>query len=266
MADHTLPVSPARPPPAAGSWISDTLSPGLRGALVAALSAPYRRVQRLEAEGGAIWLKRAEQLSLRWRLQKGDPRQALAAERAGLEAWGALGLPVAPLVAAGPDHLATAEVGPPMSDLFRGLPAPAPERLAAVHAAGEALATCHRAGMVHGRPKLRDICWDGQAARFIDLERYAPHRHSPRAMALDLLILLHSLLVLDEEGHFQPEFAALLAAWRAGAPEAVQAQLARMLPGLGRLGFFARQAQRLKPDSRELTAVPRLYAALVPSA
>lgn len=63
-------------------------------------------------DGRRRWLKRVEVLPLRFRLQKGDPRKALAAEVDGLTALAARGLPVAPVIAAGPGCLGAADLGP----------------------------------------------------------------------------------------------------------------------------------------------------------
>lgn len=236
------------PPPA-----EPDLPAPLRRALEAALQAPPQRVQRVAAGGRALWLKRAERLSLRWRLQKGDTRRAFEADRAGLHDLAALGLPVARVVAEGPDFFATAEAGWQMADLLRDAQGAGPGRVAACRAAGAALAALHRAGVAHGRPSIRDICWDGQAARFIDLERYRKGPAGPGAMALDVLILLHSMFAITRGP--APEIAAALEGWREGAPEgawpAVRARAAR----LGWLGALARLALRLRPRSKELAAV-----------
>lgn len=225
----------------------------LRQALEAALQAPPQRVQRVAAGDRAVWLKRAERLSLRWRLQKGDTRRAFEADRAGLHDLAALGLPVAQVVAEGPDFFATEEAGQQIAHLLRLPDHAGPGRVAACRAAGAALAALHRAGVAHGRPSIRDICWDGQAARFIDFERYRKGRAGPGAMALDVLILLHSMFAITRGP--APEIAAALDGWREGAPvglwSAVRARAARF----GWLGRLARLALRLRPRSKELAAV-----------
>ncbi len=226
----------------------------LRAALEAALQAPPQRVQRVAAGGRAVWLKQAEQLSLRWRLQKGDTRRAFEADREGLHDLAALGLPVAQVVAEGADFFATAEVGQQMAHLLRTPDLAGPGRVAACRAAGAALAALHRAGVAHGRPSIRDICWDGQAARFIDLERYRKGRAGRGRMALDLLILLHSMFTITRGP--APEIDAAFDGWLRGAPEgawpAVHARAARF----GWLGGLARLALRLRPRSKELAAIP----------
>ena len=230
------------------------LPAALQAALAVALQGPPQRVQRVAAGGRAVWLKQAEQLSLRWRLQKGDTRRAFEADREGLHVLEALGLPVAHVVAEGPDFFATEEVGVQIAHLLRNAEFAGPDRIAAARAAGAGLAALHRAGVAHGRPSIRDICWDGQAARFIDLERFRKGRAGQGAMALDLLILLHSMFAITRGP--APEIDAALAGWQDGAPggiwPVVQARAARF----AWLGGLARQVLRLRPRSRELGALP----------
>lgn len=225
----------------------------LREALAAALAEPAQRVRRVAGGSQAVWLKRAEQLSLRWRLQKGDTRRAFEADRSGLHALAALGLPVAPILAEGADYFATAEVGRPLSDLLADPAQAGPTGFAA---AGAALGALHRAGVAHGRPSVRDICWDGAQARFIDLERYRPGPAGDGRMVQDVLILLHSVLAISRAP--VPELTAALKGWRAAAPAELRVVLVRQVRRLGWLGALARFALRWRPNSRELAAVPML--------
>jgi len=228
------------------------LTAPLRQALDRALQSAPERVRRVSAGGQAVWLKQAERLSLRWRLQKGDPRCGLEAERAGLRVLGELGLPVARLVAEGPGYLATAEAGVALADILADPAQGGARRLAGFSAAGAALAALHRAGVAHGRPALRDICWDGAQARFIDLERYRSGPAKPRRMARDLLILLHSVLVIRPEPG--PELASVLAGWQSGAPEGLWPEVVRQAARLARLRGVARLVRHWRPESRELAA------------
>lgn len=232
--------------------VAPDLAEPLRRALDRALQTAPVRVRRVSAGGQALWLKRAETLSLRWRLQKGDPRRGLEAERAGLHVLGEMGLPVARLVAEGPDYLATAEAGRPLSAVLADPAHGGADRLAGFVAAGAALAALHRAGVAHGRPALRDICWDGAQARFIDLERYRSGPASRGRMARDLLILLHSVLVIRPAPG--PELAAVLAGWQAGAPPGLWAEVGRQAARLARLRGVARLVRHWRPESRELAA------------
>ncbi|MEZ5798606.1 MAG: hypothetical protein R3D63_14680 [Paracoccaceae bacterium] len=136
-----------------------------------ALAEPPQRVRRLHLpDGRQVWLKRVERLAGAMRLQKGDPVRAFEAERRGLHALADRGLPVAGLLAEGDDWFVMQDAGPILPQVVAD--APEDEALRAFAVAGRALGRLHWAGLVHGRPAVRDICWDGQEARFIDLERF----------------------------------------------------------------------------------------------
>lgn len=233
------------------------LPAGLQDALADALDQPPARVRRVAAGTQAVWLKQAERLSLRWRMQKGDARRAFEADRAGLQDLAALGLPVAPILAEGQDFFVTAEVGRPLAGLLLD-PAGsrAAERVAGYAAGGAALAALHRAGVAHGRPSARDICWDGRVARLIDFERYRRGGDRPGRMVTDLLILLHSILVLAPVPG--PELQAALDGWRAGAPAGLWPRVQRRVRRLAWAGGLARLVLRWRPKSRDLVPVPVL--------
>lgn len=236
-------------PPALGAL------PGpLAAAVAAALAGPHRRVQAVRAGRTTVWLKRAERLSLRWRLQKGDSRRAFEADRAGLHALHRAGLPVPAVLAEGADFLVLADGGPTLSLLLADPAVPAPARRAAFAGGGRTLAALHRAGLCHGRPSIRDICWDGAQARLIDLERFRPQRGGARAQAGDLVVFLYSILSYARaEG---PELDAAAAAYRAEAPADVWPAAQARIRRLRWLAPLARGLLRLRPASRELNAVP----------
>lgn len=207
--------------------------------LAAALSAAVaredpdgqRRIFAVTLAGQPFWVKRAERLSRRWQLQKGDPVRAFAGERAALAWLAGRGLPVAALAADGADFIALPDCGTPLS----ALPGPpgAPERLRAFAAGGAALAALHAAGIAHGRPNIRDICWSGAAATLIDLERCDPGRNGPDRLRDDLLFLVHS--AVTALGPQAPEVAALCAGYRRAAPPGPWRDAARRARRLARL-------------------------------
>ncbi len=230
----------------------DDLGPALRLALA---DLPVRiRALRL-TDGQRVWLKRAERLTGRMRFQKGDGKTGFTREREGLRLLGGLGLPVAPVIAEGPDWFVTPDLGETLRSL---LWQETDQRLPAFQAGGRALGRLHRAGHAHGRPAIRDICWNGTEARFIDLERFSERRRSLRARALDLLIFLHSLHA--DTLHLQPGVdgpalrEAAIAAYRAEAPE-VWARAAQMARRLVWLKPLIGAVLRLGGKSRDLRAV-----------
>jgi tRNA A-37 threonylcarbamoyl transferase component Bud32 len=226
-----------------------------------ALTGPPRRVQRLDlADGRRFWLKRVERLQGRLRLQKGDPARAFAAEREGLRALEAAGLPVAGVAREGLDWVLMPDAGPTLPDVVADPARSDVDRLRAFAEAGRALGRLHWAGMAHGRPAVRDVCWDGREARFIDLERF---RHARRAgfwQAADVVTFAQTAFTLWPD---EPQWLdAALAAYALSAPEGAMASARRLAGGLRPLGWLAAGLAMLKPGSRELRAVGLTLARL----
>jgi hypothetical protein len=229
------------------------IDPALHVAIDAALAGPYARVMPLDLPRGRVWLKRAERLTGRMRLQKGDGAKGFARERGGLHLLADLDLPAAPVIAEGPDWFVTPDLGPTLRDLMWG---DANGLTPAFTAAGTALARLHLASYRHGRPAIRDFCWNGTAIHFIDLERFSPVKSDPRGLALDLLTFAHSLVADGMNvaaGKSLPLQAAALNAYRGLAPGIwAQAQTTarwlRWLPPLARLKPQSRDWQALGPS------------------
>jgi len=235
-------------------YFDPALPTALREALARALQAPPQRVQRVSGGGEALWLKRSEDsLSLWWRLLKGNSRRAFEADRLALKDLAKQRLPVPAIRAEGPDFFATTEIGTPVAHLLRG-PQSAAELAPALDGAGRALGAFHAAGVVHGRPKLRDICWDGETARLIDFERYRRGNASPKLMAQDMLVLLHSLFALRLDG--AEEAAIALAGWQAVAPDGLSEALVKRAKALAWLRPASRLALKRRAGSSEMIAMP----------
>ncbi|WP_112311590.1 BUD32 family EKC/KEOPS complex subunit [Pseudogemmobacter bohemicus] len=225
-----------------------------------ALEKPPRRVTRLVSESGRTWwLKRVERLSLRLRLQKGDPARAFEAERTGLKTLAQNGVPVPEIALEGPGYFLLPDAGPTLQILAEEAPS-APDTLTAFAAAGRALGLLHWAGLSHGRPAPRDICWDGTAARFIDLERFSPAHRSGFWQALDIVIFTQSCYARWPD---DPRFLeTALEAYRVNAPEGALARAGRLAFWLGWLKPLAWLVTRFKPLSREFRAIPLTLARL----
>jgi tRNA A-37 threonylcarbamoyl transferase component Bud32 len=239
------------PGPAAEPVLSD---PDLDRHLKAALAEPPRRVRALVLpDGRRFWLKRVERLAGRLRLQKGDPAKAFAAERDGLRALAAAGLPVAGVVAEGPDWVLMPDAGPVLPQVVRDAARGEAEKLRAFEAAGRALGRLHWAGMAHGRPAVRDVCWDGDVARFIDLERFRLAKRAGLWQAADVVMFAQTAFTLWPT---EPRWLeAALGAYAVSAPEGSTAAVRRLVQWLAPLGWLAAVLVRLRPGSRELRAV-----------
>ncbi len=235
--------------------------PLLEKGLRKALAEPPARVRRLVlADGRVFWLKRVERLQGLLRLQKGDPVEAFQAEREGLRALDAAGLPVATVAAEGPDWVLMPDAGPVLPEVVADAGRGEAEKLRAFARAGRALGLLHWAGMAHGRPAVRDVCWDGREARFIDLERF---RHARRAgfwQAADVVMFAQTAFTLWPE---EPRWLeAALADYAVSAPEGAMGAARRLALWLRPLGWLAAGLARLKPGSRELRAVGLTLARL----
>jgi tRNA A-37 threonylcarbamoyl transferase component Bud32 len=228
--------------------------PLLEEALNRTLAEPPRRVRALLLpDGRRFWLKRVERLSGRLRLQKGDPAKAFAAEREGLRALGSAGLPVAGVVAEGADWLLMPDAGPVLPEVVGDPVRSEAEMLRAFAEAGRALGRLHWAGMAHGRPAVRDVCWDGRAARFIDLERFRRAKRAGFWQAADVVMFAQTAFTLWPE---EPRWLeAALAAYAVSAPEGAVTAVRRLVRWLAPVGWLAAGLSAMKPGSRELRAV-----------
>lgn len=226
----------------------------LNRALAKALAEPPQRVRAVVLpDGRRFWLKRVERLSGRLRVQKGDPARAFAAEREGLRVLASAGLPVAGVAAEGPDWVLMPDAGPVLTEVVADEGIGEVEKLRAFAEAGRALGRLHWAGMAHGRPAVRDVCWDGQVARFIDLERFRRAERAGFWQAADVVMFAQTAFTAWPEDARWLE--AALGAYAENAPEGAMAAVRRLAHRLGLVGWLAAGLSALRPGSRELRAV-----------
>jgi tRNA A-37 threonylcarbamoyl transferase component Bud32 len=226
-----------------------TLPDGLARALQRVLDGPASRVQPLDWGGARYWVKRPEApRSLRWRLQKGDPVRAFRAERAGIEHLARLGAPVPRLVAAGPGFLLIEDAGPTLEAVLSDPATHGDAAQKAAVAAGRALGRMHAGGLAHGRPYLRDICWDGAQIRMIDFETFSS-RTSAARQGRDAVLFLASLLSAPGG---RAVFGATVRAWRAEAPASADRAAARWVAALRVAAPLARALARVRGKQSEI--------------
>jgi tRNA A-37 threonylcarbamoyl transferase component Bud32 len=235
--------------------------PDLEAAVMAALAEPFRRVRAVVLpDGRRFWLKRVERLAGLLRLQKGDPAKAFATEREGLRELSAAGLPVADLVAEGPGWVLMRDAGPILTEVVADAGRSEADKLAAFAQVGRALGLLHWAGMAHGRPAVRDVCWDGRAARFIDLERFRRAKRAGFWQAADVVMFVQTAFTAWPEDSRWLE--AVLGPYAVNAPEGAMAQVRRLAFWLAPLGWLATGLAWCRPESRELRAVGQTLARL----
>jgi tRNA A-37 threonylcarbamoyl transferase component Bud32 len=222
-----------------------------------ALREPSVRVRPiLGPYGERLWLKRIEALPARWRLQKSDRRRAFDNEVQGLHILGNAGLSVPAILAEGPDHIVISDVGPTLQYLLRASAVLQTRRAAAFRAAGTALGRLHKAGFAHGRPAIRDICWDGGDAYFIDLERFSPQKASARKQAIDVVFFLQTYFC--EVGKIGPEIDAAMMAYRAAAPKGAWGHVRSLGAWLSPLLPLVAPVRWVMPQGREFQAFPKM--------
>ncbi|TVP72032.1 MAG: hypothetical protein EA339_08480 [Rhodobacteraceae bacterium] len=157
-----------------------------------AADLPPGRVGQLQIADRSYFVKTVEtHQKLRLHITKGDPVKALAREVELLRAFAARGAPVARLVAANATHMVLADHGKPVEKLIRH----GQVDDALLRQIGAALADLHSRDLAHGRPMLRDICYDGASITFLDLEAGASLNATDRDKARDVLILIYSIMV-----------------------------------------------------------------------
>lgn len=218
------------------------------------------RIRRIEAAGQFYWVKTEERLTLKMRLQKGDPHRAFEAERHAMRELSAAGLPVPPVLAERPECFVMPDCGPSLRHLVRRNLLTEAEQLRAFEATARTLARFHASGYSHGRPSLRDTCWDGREARFIDFERYAARRNTPSGHAQDLVMLM--LSAFTEFGRPTPETEALAASYRAADPARIWERAARLCRRLAWLDPLTRPIQRRgAPEFRAIPLTLKAFAA-----
>lgn len=231
------------------------LPQGLARALRRALEAPAQRVARLRWDGRLFWLKRPEaRRSLRWRIQKGDPQRIFRQERAVLEELRARGAPVPRVVAAGPEYLLLEDAGTNLQSLLEGADTSPAEAGRAVEAAVEALARLHRDGLAHGRPYLRDLCWNGSRISMIDFESFR-RRNGFLRQGRDLVLFLASLLATPMGTALFPR---AMAAWQREAPPASLRGAGIWISLLRPLAPLAQMALKRRIGGREIAGYLKL--------
>jgi hypothetical protein len=107
---------------------------------------------------------------------------------------------------------------------------------------------------------VRDICWDGKEARFIDLERFRPGARGGVRQAADIVMFAQTAFT-QWPGDTRWLDAAL-DSYAVNAPEGAMARVRHLALWLTPLGWLAGGLARLRPESRELRAARLTLARL----
>ncbi|MDA8586832.1 lipopolysaccharide kinase InaA family protein [Rhodobacteraceae bacterium] len=226
----------------------------VRDALIARAETAGPRIETFKLAGQVYWIKRPERATLQLMLQKGDPMRAFAQEVAAYQKFAKLGLPVVPIIAVGATYLVTKDNGTQLRQLAKTKSQDLPKALTA---AARGLAEFHKAGVCHGRPSLKDICWKNEKISFLDFERATRDRNLERAIATDIILFIYSISV-ETAGDTTAMSTARDAYIAAGGAAQWQKAQSRAR-GFFYLRAILWPAAKVYKKSRELSAVEPLF-------
>ena len=201
-----------------------------------------RRISTFEHGGQRYWAKRLETLKPRMRLQKGSPKSAFERERTALRALNAADGPVPQLVIDDPALMVIPHCGTNLLALPNKVSRD--EALVAYRNAGVTLARLHQLGFAHGRPALRDLCWDGDKITIIDFERAKTSLYTPRGRARDMVLLGFNAIAVNRGRTKAADI--ILEGYRAAADDAQWHAVAR----------WSRQLEWMAPATAPLKLLP----------
>lgn len=231
-----------------------TVSDALRRELETLAGQDGPRVQRVEVEGRVFWIKRLEQLRLRYRLQKGDPRKAFERERLAYREMNAAQAPVPQVVAEGADFLVLPDCG---LDLRRLLEREADlaRRTRMLVDASLMLAEFHKLGFAHGRPSPKDMCQVDGRMLLLDFERYKHANNTPVGQARDLVVFAFN--VAAHSPQMRGSLREAMAAYRDNADAAIWPLAQRWCRWLRWTAWVTKPLQK-RPEGRalEFKAIP----------
>lgn len=216
------------------------------------------RIERVEVQGKVYWIKRPERLSLRYRLQKGDPRQAFERERAAFLEMNAAGAPVPVLSVESPDYIVLPDCGPDLRKRFNR-DSSETSRRALLHQAALDLARFHGMGFSHGRPSPKDMCLVDGRVLLLDFERYQKSNNCIRNHGRDLVIFAFN--VAAHSPQMRVDLPAAMAVYCEAAPEGTWAAAQKWCHKLRWTNWLTKPIQMRPGDkSREFKAIPFVLA------
>lgn len=231
--------------------------PGFTDAVQSHLQTNDARISRLTYQGQFYWVKRAESLSLRMRLQKGNATSAFEAERQALHQLDTLGISVPTILDEGSNYFVLPHSGDTLRHLLHHS-AEASTRLQAFSAAGQTLANLHQKGFSHGRPAIRDFCWNAPDITLLDFERFSAARNTVKGHMQDLIIFAHSALS-DAQG-YTPELGAALETYRAMNPHNTWDRAAEYCARMSWINWLTKPVQwRKSGKAKEFKAIPMVF-------
>ncbi len=232
------------------------LESDIRKAAEAAIGAsPAERVISFSLAGEKFWIKRkmgnGRRAAVKYSVEKEFyyeiARMTIAARNTPEL--------VAPIEVLTPEYMVTRDGGPTLKNWLDS-EMTEEEKLALLAKAGAALASLHRAGIVHGRPALRDICWQKGKFSFLDWENRLYSKDPAEQKAIDFLLLLQGI----GRENYKEEAARMEAmdrGYRENGGEAVRAEAIRFLH---KHSLLCTITQKLAPfHMKDVESVRKVY-------
>ncbi|MBE8167650.1 MAG: serine/threonine protein phosphatase [Shewanella sp.] len=151
-----------------------------------------KRIFSFEYQGQKYWLKQAEKLKGFMRVLKGDAQKALVREICTLQRLSSKQAAVPKIVCHDVDFFVLEDSGKTVKDWLSSHITPI-NMQHIINDSSKALATLHSKDLSHGRPALRDICWDNGQVTFIDFESKFGKSSVEQKKIRDLILYIHSL-------------------------------------------------------------------------
>lgn len=184
---------------------------------------PHDRIVYFTYEDRGYWLKNFSVREVR-HIFKPDPQAALQQELHMLQTFREKGIPVPAVVWVQGHHIVLEDVGTTLNRLLPDADQETRQHLLSL--AVTALASLHEQDIVHGRPAIRDLVYDGKQIWFIDFENIPRGRSLAAAKNWDLCGFWHSLFresyitqndaqsTLDTYARYSPKASTTICQWR----------------------------------------------------
>lgn len=153
---------------------------------------PAARVFSLDIEGEKFWVKRKIGNG-RKQLVKYSVEKEFFYEIARMTIAGRNCPDLVPeMVVLTPDYMVTRDGGP-MLKSWLDKDISEEEKETILEKAGASLARLHEKNIVHGRPALRDVTWNGESMHFLDWENRMYAKSLEEQKAIDFILMLHGI-------------------------------------------------------------------------
>jgi len=151
------------------------------------------RIQSVTWEEKKYWIKRPEHPQGKDKWLKRHPQALFQHEIDAIAHMNKLQAPAAKMVLHGDNFLVLEDVGTTLNQILAQKERSISSKSIIIKQAASALAQLHSLDIIHGRPAIRDIAYDGNHIHFIDFEAQLNLKRLEYNKTRDLLIFIHDL-------------------------------------------------------------------------